>query len=395
MHDVSFSLAIAADSLLDERARRLVRDLHERERQASVALPTDEPLDAGRRRRVVRTRPEIFGQPEAIRATLKEERQAIREVAGAFAVAPPARIYLVGCGDSLTVMIGAQMALEELLHVPCEPVQALDFAYYRQVVLGRDALVIALSSSGATPRTVEALLAAKARGAHTLALSNTPTSALMAESEWGLRIHAERHGWPTQASTAALALLVQFGLDLALAQGGETPAARRLQAGLDAVPGQIEATLRRWEEAIAAIAEREAEAHIFLYTGGGPAYAAALFGAAKVKECTPDHGIAIPLEEFHHYNSQKRGDPLFLIAPRGPSLPRARDTATDGRRWGGRVYSIATEGGGELDECSDAVLALPEVPEELVALLYTVPLQLFAYHVAMAKFRRAAERTQA
>ena len=99
----------------------------------------------------------------------------------------------------------------------------------------------------------------------------------------------------------------------------------------------------------------------------------------------------MPLEEFHHYNSQKAGDPLFLIAPEGPSVPRARDTAHEGRRWGGQVYSLVTADESRLDDCSNAVLRLPAVPEVLSALVYTIPVQLFAYHVAMSKFR-AAER---
>src|SRR5512135_1592009 len=92
-----------------------------------------------------------------------------------------------------------------------------------------------------------------------------------------------------------------------------------------------------------AIAKREAGRNIYPYSGGGPAYASALFGAAKVKECSPDHAIAIPLEEFHHYNSQKAGDPLFLLAPHGPGVPRALDTLHEGKRWGGQVYSVVSE----------------------------------------------------
>jgi glucosamine--fructose-6-phosphate aminotransferase (isomerizing) len=380
---------IAPDSPLDERAHRLVRELHERERQSAAGLPGDDPLDLERRRRVLLTRPEILAQPEAIRATLEEERRAIEEAAAALAARPPKQIYLAGCGDSLAVAIGARVLLEEVLGVACQPVQALDLAYYRHAALGPDALVVALSSSGTTARTVEALLVAKAQGARTLAISNTPSGPLMMEADLALRVHAERRGWPTQASTAALALLVQFGLALARAEGRAGPAVGWLQAGLDTVPAQITAALASCEQAVEALAEREAETRLYLYAGGGPAFAAALFGAAKARECTPEHSFAIPLEEFHHYNSQKRGEPLFIVAPRGPSLPRARDTALEGRRLGGRIYSVVTAGERSLDDCSDAVIGLPAMPEALAPLVYAVPLQLFAYHAAMAKFRRA------
>jgi glutamine---fructose-6-phosphate transaminase (isomerizing) len=108
-----------------------------------------------------------------------------------------------------------------------------------------------------------------------------------------------------------------------------------------------------------------------------------------VKECSPDHGIAIPLEEYHHYNSQKAGDPLFLIAPQGSGMPRALDTLHEGKRWGGQVYSIVTEADAPQFKSSDLVIPLMKVPELLSAFVYTVPVQLFAYHVAMEKFQLA------
>ena len=139
----------------------------------------------------------------------------------------------------------------------------------------------------------------------------------------------------------------------------------------------------------AQMAAEDAGRAMYLFAGGGPSWAAAMFGAAKVKECTPDHAIAIPLEEFHHYNSQKAGDPMMLIAPAGPSVPRACDTAAEGRRWGGRILSVVTGDEARLDADSHAVLRLPAVPEVLSALVYSLPVQLYAYHLAMAKFRAA------
>jgi|GEM_PF-474599 len=381
---------LEADSPLDAKARALVQDLFDAEARLMDALPTDDPLDEKRRRRVDLTRPEILGQPDAIRTTLTTERDAIAAVAAALAKAPPRRIVMTGCGDSLAVMVGARLLLETVLGVPCEPMQALDFAYYGARTVGPDTLLVTLSSSGTTTRTVEAMLIARARGARTLALSNTPDSALMTWSDVALRIHAERKGWPTQASTAAMALLMQLGLELARALGRSPQEVEALQAALDAVPALIAATAAVQEDAVRAIAAREADGAIYLFAGGGPSYASALFGAAKVKECTPDHALAIPQEEFHHYNSQKAGEPLFVLAPAGPSVARARDTAFEGRRWGGRIYGVVSEDEDRLDALSDAVLRLPAVPEALSALVSCVPVQLFAYHLAIAKFAKAA-----
>jgi glucosamine--fructose-6-phosphate aminotransferase (isomerizing) len=380
---------LGPDSPLDARSRALVQELFDAEARLMDALPTDDPKDAKRRRRVDLTRPEILAQPDAIRTTLAMEKDAIEAVAAALAKAPPQRIVMTGCGDSLTVMIGARLLLEQLLGIPCEPVQALDFAYYGYRTVGPGTLLITLSSSGMTTRTVEAMLVAKAKGARTLALSNTVGSALMAESDLALRIHAERKGWPTQASTAAMALLMQLGIALARALGRSTADVEGLQAALDALPSFIASTVAAQVDVVRSIAGREASRSLYLFAGGGPSFASALFGAAKVKECTPDHAIAIPQEEFHHYNSLKVGDPLFIIAPAGPSVARARDTAFEGRRWGGQIYSIVTEGDDRLDACSDVVLTLPTMPEALSPLVSCVPVQLFAYHLAITKFDRA------
>ncbi|MBB5753068.1 SIS domain-containing protein [Prosthecomicrobium pneumaticum] len=382
---------LAPDSPLDARSRDIVRALFEKEAARIKALPNDDPLNPIRRRRVEITRTEIEGQPERLRTTLETQRDAVAAIAASLARRPPKRIYLTGCGDSYAVMVAARVLLEEGFGVACEPMQALDLAYYFHAPIDADTLVVTLSSTGTTTRTVEAMLRARALGARTLALSNTPGSTLMVESDEALLIHAERKGWPTQASTAAFGLLAALAIAVLAARGGDPARVDALTRALDAVPDQIAAVIARHEAEIATIAAREAERSIYLFCGGGPSFASAFFGAAKIKECTPDHALAIPLEEYHHYQSQKRGDPLWLIAPAGLSVPRARDTAEEGRRAGGTIYTVATEGDPTFDALSDAVLFLPPMLERLAPLVYTVPVQLFAYHVAMTKFARADE----
>ncbi len=391
--NVTCTPLLAADSPLDEHARRLVSDLYQQEQQRALVLPTDDDLDSKRRLRVDLTMKEILGQPAAIKKTLEDERQSVSDIARSMATRPVRRIYLVGCGDSYSVMIAARVLFERLLGISCEPMQALDFAYYNHLLLDADTLVIALSSSGATTRTVEAILLAKALGATTLSLTNTPDSPLSRESDYKLLVHAERKGWPTQASTAALALLIQFAIDLAVAVSSGTRDIEALQGALNEIPMLVADVTERHNGSMQQIAKIEATNSMYLFAGGGPSYSSASFGAAKIKECSPNHAIAIPLEEFHHYISQKAGDPLVLIAPSGPTVARARDTAAEGKRWGGRVYSIASEGERSLAENSDELIFLPHMSELLSPLVYSVPVQLFAYHVASEKFRLAeAER---
>ncbi len=327
---------LAPSSPLDLHARELIESLYHREQQKALTLPTDDLLDPKRRKRVGFTWDEMWGQQAAIETTLAGEGQAIREMARHFSLKPIERIIMTGCGDSLASMIGARSLLESLLMVPCEPVQALDFVYYYHHAVHERTLVIVLSSSGTTTRVVEALLLAKAKGVQSLALSNTANSPLMEEADRQVLIHAERKGWPTQSSTAAMAVLYQFGLELARSKGADWQLTDLLERSLHNTPRLISTALERHTKSIAALASNEAEQPLYLFTGGGPAYASALFGAAKVKECSPAHAIAIPLEEYHHYNSQKAGEPLFVIAPAGPEYPAGAGYGarrkTDGRQ---------------------------------------------------------------
>src|SRR5260370_23807956 len=177
---------LAQDSPLDAPSRALIEELYRRERAHIQNLGGDAPLDAKRRQRVELTFRELQTQPQMIRTTLDREHHAIRAVARDLAKVPIDRIYLVGCGDSLAAMIAVRAWFEELVNVPCEPLQALDFAYYYHRFVGPRTLVVTLSSSGTTTRTVEAMLMPRAGGARTVALSNTPGSALMVQSDAGL-----------------------------------------------------------------------------------------------------------------------------------------------------------------------------------------------------------------
>ena len=116
-------------------------------------------------------------------------------------------------------MIAARVLLEEMFGVPCEPVQALEMAYYARQPVDASAFVVGLSSSGETPRTVEAMVVARAMGAQTLALTNTANSTMTREADHTLFIHAERKGWPTQSSTAAIALIMALALEYGAARG--------------------------------------------------------------------------------------------------------------------------------------------------------------------------------
>jgi len=378
---------VGPDSPLDARQQQVVERVSAAEHASIVALPGDSPLDPKRRARDEATHPELLAQPERIRETLAANDSALDELADLVVATDLDRVFVTGAGDSLAVAAAARAALEAMLGVPCEAAQSLDLAYYLAPLVTDRTLVVALSSSGETTRTVEAALVAQHAGALTVAVTNTPGSTLDAECRRTLLLRATRVGWPTQSSTTALALL----LDLAVRVGRRTgrPRAEELAAELAGVPDLMAGVLREVEGPLAVIAEREQGSGTFLFSAAGPSWGSAVIGAAKVKECTPDHAEAVQVEEFHHYNSLKAGEPLWVIAPAGPSVPRAVHTASEAKRFGGRVYAITTQGVDAFDDVADEVVTLPAVSELLSPLLTVLPAQLSGYLLAMAQFRTA------
>lgn len=338
--------------------------------------------DPERLRRVRLTGSEIGDQPRCIDETLSEESGTIKSAAHVLSRRPISRVYLVGCGDSLAVMLGMRGLVERLLRIPCEPIQALDYAYYYRSI-DPDALVVGLSSTGWTTKVAEALLTARNAGLRTVALSNTAEAAIFSIGEIGLLVHARREGWPTQSSTAAMALLAQLAIELARERGVSNALIGTYQRGLNEIPEQISRVIGEHSNGLAEIAAWEKDTPLFLFSGGGPSFATATIGAAKIKECTNRHATVIQIEEYHHYVSQRAGEPLFVIAPNGPSVRRAVDTVGVGRSVGGRVYGLISAESDLASAPFNRLLQLPGTDELLTPLVFSVPLQIFAYRLGL------------
>jgi len=378
---------IGPDSPLDARQQQVVERVSAAEHASIVALPTDHPLDPKRRDRDAATYPELVAQPERIRETLAANDAALDALAAVIASMDVDRVFVTGAGDSLAIAIAARQTLELMLGVPVEPAQSLDLAYYLAPLVTSRSIVIALSSSGETTRTVEAALVAQHVGALTVAITNTAGSTLDSESERTLLLKATRVGWPTQSSTTALALLNDLAIRVGVRRN--VPSATTLQRELREIPARMAEVITAAEAALTPVAQREQASTAFLFSGAGPSWGAAIIGAAKVKECTPDRAEAIQVEEFHHYNSLKAGEPIWVIAPAGPSVPRAVHTASEAKRFGGRVYVVTTDGVDAFDAVADQVLTVPAVSEPLSPLLTVLPAQLVGYLLAMEQFATA------
>lgn len=345
---------------------------------------SDAPGDKERFRRVELTGTEMMTQGDAIRATLAANVEPLAKIGRDLADRTVKRVVMVGCGDSWISGYGVRPALEQAFGCPCEPYEAFDFATYGTGVMDAETVAIGLSSSGKTEPVMDGLAASAGQGAYVIGLSNTLGSPLMEQFPGALHIHATRGGWPTQSSTAAMALKLALGAAVARARG-RADVADAIDAALADLPDQVDAVSKAFWAPAQRLARKLARADLVLLAGAGPFYAPAAFGAAKLKELAPIHAIAFPLEEYHHYRTQKAGDPIFLVAADEASHTRALETAIMSKGEDGFCLALVPEGEQEIAAVADEAWHLPHVPGLVAPLVYSVPLHLFGYHAAVER----------
>jgi glucosamine--fructose-6-phosphate aminotransferase (isomerizing) len=372
-----------------EAGRALEPDLtdhDDRFRSLRAEPSTDDGRDPARAARVAKTGIEARSQSVALRTSLDRGRAGIETLADSLASRRFTRVIVIGCGDSWIVGMAVRAGFERLLQIPLEAAEAFDYAHYGAACANPESLVIGLSAGGTTQIVLDGLDRAQARGAATIGVSNTPGSTILTRYEGGLLVHAERRGWPTQSSTAAAALLLDLAVAVAAKRSPE--AASAFRAELDRLPALFDQSLSILDPLTETLGASYAAARLILFTGAGPHFATAAFGAAKIKELGPIHAYAQPLEEMHHYRAQKPGDLLFMVAPDRASHARALDTAIVSKGIGGKLIALLPEGEAEIATLADHCLTLPLVDDALAPLLYALPLHLFAYHFATARLAR-------
>jgi glucosamine--fructose-6-phosphate aminotransferase (isomerizing) len=298
------------------------------------------------------------------------------------------RVKVLGCGSAYYVgQMGASL-IEELARMPADAEPASEFRY-RDPVIEPDTLYVAVSQSGETIDTLLAVQEVRRKGGRVVGLVNVVGSAIARECDGGIYLHAgpEVAVASTKALTnmflgfALLALHLGRVRDLSIADG------RRLVAGLQRLPAQIQEVLDR-EEELAAVATRLAKAESLFFVGRVRGYPVAREGAQKFKEISYRHAEAYPTSELKH-------GPLALVAPDVPTVAVVpEDELTD--RNVGALHEIAARRGplvvvthesvdlGDLDRMDAERLVVPKNEPELDPILLTVPLQLLAYHAALA-----------
>ncbi len=337
---------------------------------------------------------EIYEQPAVIAAALEGrlgDRGVLVESFGPDAEAlfgEVRQIHLVACGTSYHAGMVARYWLERFAGVPVQVEVASEFRY-RRVVVPEGTLFVTLSQSGETADTLAALRFAKSLGyLGSLAICNVPGSSLVRESDLTLMTQAgpEIGVASTKAFTTQLTALMLLTLALGRVRGQDAGEQAALVEALRRLPSQVNEVLAL-DPAVEALSAAFAEKHHALFLGRGAHFPVALEGALKLKEISYIHAEAYPAGELKHgpLALVDAEMPVIAVAPNDALLDKLKSNLQEVRARGGELFVFADEGVALEDGEGIRVLRLPHVEDALAPILYTVPLQLLSYHVAVLK----------
>ena len=300
------------------------------------------------------------------------------------------RFIICGCGTSWHAGLIGKYIIEDLTRIPVEVEYSSEFRYRRPVIFPDD-VVIAISQSGETADTLAAVNLAKVAGAFLFGICNVVGSSIARATDTGCYTHIgpEIGVASTKAFTAQVTNLFLIALSIA-EQLGTISDERRAQLvrELQAIPEKISSILKHDGE-IAELAKTFTYARNFLYLGRGYNYPVALEGALKLKEISYIHAEGYPAAEMKHGPIALIDDemPAVVIAPKRGNYDKILSNIQEIKARRGRIISIVTEGDSDVRKLSDFSLEIPDTEECFVPLLSVIPLQLLAYHIAIAKGR--------
>ncbi|WP_309611839.1 glutamine--fructose-6-phosphate transaminase (isomerizing) [Sphingomonas sp.] len=336
---------------------------------------------------------EIFEQPIVVAQTLQSYVRAFDgEVTmpdTSLDLAGVRRIAIVACGTSYYAGMVAKYWFEQFARVPVDLEFASEFRY-REPVLEAGGLALFISQSGETADTLAALRYAREQGQTIAVVVNVPTSSMAREADLLLPTRAgpEIGVASTKAFACQLAVLAAFAASLARANGRlSRDEEREIVTHLNEAPAAINAALGH-DDDIASIAHLVAPARDVLYLGRGPDYPMALEGALKLKEISYIHAEGYAAGEMKHGPIALIDDavPVIVLAPSGPLFEKTVSNMQEVRARGGRIILISdAEGIAEAGEGTIATICMPKVHPLIAPLVYAVPVQLLAYHVAVLK----------
>ena len=295
------------------------------------------------------------------------------------------RIVFIACGTSYHASLVGEFLVERLARIPVEVDLASEFRY-RDPILGPGDLVVAVSQSGETLDTMEAIREAKKKGAQVLAISNVLESSIPRLSDHAFYTHAgpEIGVASTKAFTTQLVAIALLAIYLGRRSGNLKPErARELLAELLQLPVKMREVVESSAQ-LQAIARRYGTSNGFLFLGRGAQYPIALEGALKLKEISYIHAEGYAAGEMKHGPIALIDEhlPVVVLAPRGPSYEKTVSNLAEVRARQGKVIAIATRGDTEIGGHADDVVLVPDTALELQPILTVLPLQMLSYYVA-------------
>lgn len=337
---------------------------------------------------------EIHEQPQTVRNVLRGrlDREEITARFGGLNLSAGElravdRVVIVACGTSWHAGLLGEYVIEELAGLPVEVEYASEFRY-RNAPLDKHTLVLAITQSGETADTLAGLREARRRGHKALALCNVVGSTIAREADGGIYLHAgpEIGVASTKAFTAQAVTLVLLGLLLGRLRNLPPTRALELIQALEALPGHFEEALAgapRIEE----LAAKHGHCEDFFFLGRQGGFPVALEGALKLKEISYLHAEGYPAAEMKHgpIAMVDWRTPCLVLAPPGPLHGKVAANIAELRARGAPVVALTAGGHSLADGAADEIIELPATHELLFPLLAVVPLQLFAYQVAVRR----------
>jgi glutamine---fructose-6-phosphate transaminase (isomerizing) len=361
------------------------------ERPVTISGVTGDLVSKGNHRHYMLK--EIYEQPIVVAQTLRSYLQRMEEKVTLpipdFDLSSVKRVTIVACGTSFYAGMVTKYWFEQFARVPVDLDVASEFRY-RAPVMEEGGLMIVISQSGETADTLAALRHAKSEGQKIAAVVNVPTSSMAREADLLLPTHAgpEIGVASTKAFTCQLAVLAALAANLAKAKGKLSEAEEKaIVKHLAEAPASLNGALA-YDESIEAMAHVVASARDVLYLGRGTDYPLALEGALKLKEISYIHAEGYAAGEMKHGPIALIDDavPVIVIAPSGPLFEKTVSNMQEVQARGGKVILISDYDGIQAaGEGAVATITMPKVHPLIAPLVYAVPVQLLAYHVAVAK----------
>jgi len=338
---------------------------------------------------------EIYEQPNVIKDTYRGRllaKEGIIQMSGVedniekFLNAK--RILIVACGTSWHAGLVAEYIIEEFSRIPVEVEYASEFRY-RNPIINKDDVVIAISQSGETADTLAAIKLAKENGAFVFGVCNVVGSSISRETHAGAYTHAgpEIGVASTKAFTTQITILTLLALRLAKAKGTMTQSDyQRYLFELELMPEKVQQALLT-NDVAKQIAEIYKDATNCLYLGRGYNFPVALEGALKLKEISYIHAEGYPAAEMKHGPIALIDEhmPVIVIAPNKGHYDKVVSNIQEIKSRSGKIIAVVTKGDTQVKALADHVIEIPETNEPFTPLLTTIPLQLLSYHIAVLR----------